>query len=237
MNGRTKCAIRYEARLGCDARRESTAGLTLVELAVVIAVVGILATLILPALGRARESIRKTDCLNNLRQFGIAASLYCCDSSRLPTILEWLYSMPNTPQSDISSGQLFPYLKSRAVYICPSKQAQMNAVHGDTGTLRTNHTYSMNCMMCHSHDLPACVSPARTVLFVETTNFVQALAGGLAGPISFDLFSPGFPHVQRGNFLMADGHLERLSPKEMNAAAATSEFWYPNERRDSSGNP
>lgn len=52
---------------------------TLVELLVVVAIIAILAALLLPALEQARESARRTVCRNNLRQFGMAASMYGAD--------------------------------------------------------------------------------------------------------------------------------------------------------------
>jgi prepilin-type N-terminal cleavage/methylation domain-containing protein/prepilin-type processing-associated H-X9-DG protein len=58
---------------------------TLIELLVVIAIIGILASLLLPSLAQSKEQARIANCLNNLRQLGLAIQMYTTDySSRFP---------------------------------------------------------------------------------------------------------------------------------------------------------
>lgn len=91
---------------------------TLIELLIVIAIIAILASLLMPALGAAREKGRSTACCNNLKQLHFAAAQYTGDSGWCPFFFD---STTDKRYNDIFAD--LGYLKMSKVYQCPSENA------------------------------------------------------------------------------------------------------------------
>lgn len=101
---------------------------TLIELLVVIAIIAVLAGILLPALNSARESGRKTQCINNLRQIGIGLVIYTNDyDGILPKAVNhacWIgrvnqYLKQPTEEIYINGTSLL-YRTRKGLYFCPS---------------------------------------------------------------------------------------------------------------------
>jgi len=115
-------------------RRSQSCGFTLIELLVVIAIIAILAALLQPALGRAKEKARMTTCLSNMHQIGVAVRLYMDENgSRYPTVSgnTWIsfrlgggdpapYANATWGLEWATNRLLFPYTRSRELYRCPA---------------------------------------------------------------------------------------------------------------------
>ena len=96
-------------------------GFTLIELLVVIAIISILASMLFPSFSRARESARRIDCINNLKQIGIAIAMYTNDwDERYPVGYPYWQTSGGIPDTPQLSETLHPYTKSYQLWNCKS---------------------------------------------------------------------------------------------------------------------
>jgi prepilin-type N-terminal cleavage/methylation domain-containing protein/prepilin-type processing-associated H-X9-DG protein len=102
--------------------RRPSAAFTLIELLVVIAIIAILASILFPVFGRARENARRSSCQSNLKQFGTTMVMYAQDYDE--------YNVPAWAGNSTDPGNLSnkpwieilqPYVKSAQILQCPSE--------------------------------------------------------------------------------------------------------------------
>lgn len=208
-------------------------GFTLIELLVVIAIIAILAAILFPVFARAKEAAKKTSCVSNLRQMGMAWQMYNAahDDTLMRARTEdggvsyyWFGSYDGTTL-DETRGLLYPYTSSRGLKTCPSLQL------GRRATGITGYGYNYAYLSPSSYDPVTYAETPIPVISSQIADTSQTVAFGdcarinnwdysqptLEASVYLEPPSSDYPnfhgrHNGFGLIVWCDGHVKAFKP-------------------------
>ena len=155
----------YKTNLkGAETRRTQT-GFTLIELLVVIAIIAILAAILFPVFQKVRENARRTACLSNEKQIGLGILQYNQDYDE-----KYIAGGNSYGRGSGWAGQLYPYVKSTAVFRCPDDSSNLPGTPVSYALNAQFSPYNGAGTGSNGINLAQVTSPAKTVLIFEVTN-------------------------------------------------------------------
>jgi prepilin-type N-terminal cleavage/methylation domain-containing protein/prepilin-type processing-associated H-X9-DG protein len=184
-------------------------GFTLIELLVVIAIIGILAAMLLPALGKAREKAFRTQCLSNLKQIGLSIALYADLYNGSTPIDGQVSTSPTKPYPTLSGSfnLLSNVVQSGKIFACPSSSKESPLVNfGGGGTLSLNFPPALNISYSYAPGLAWQSTSSDSIVVLDK---ISPTVNGEFGNTMNGRWSANGNHKdQGGNILFVDSHAD-----------------------------
>ena len=231
-----KLAIRqtWKSALRRQWPSQATPAFTLIELLVVIAIIAVLASLLLPVLGRARESARSAQCLSQLRQIGLAVRLYADDhEDEFPRSQHSAFSFGQATWGRAIAEQLA--VKSttwtnllRGVYHCPSDRRSAPWSYGQNVYFELNPDNDDYVGAPKTwRRLGSIPNPSATLLHAETTGSVDHIMPQFWMSAADATDVDQRRHKSRSNYNFVDGHSEAQEFRATYDPARQRDQWNP----------
>jgi len=188
-------------------------GFTLIELLMVIAIIALLMAVLMPALNKAKQLARTMVCRSNLRQYGIALSMYLNDNEGYFPNPEWwlckkepgqghpTYGPFTVPEDWEPGGQMWRYLKMEDFHCCPTFRVvcrRMGLGEVKWGYCQNGHLGARSAagvppnMAGYASKASQVKSPATTCSYTEENPFI------IEGLTQFGLNWAFYPHDVMG---------------------------------------
>lgn len=207
---------------------------TLIELLIVIAVIAILASLLLPALSKAKESASSIYCKNNLKQLGICMTIYEGNFNTLPASMThdgtkyrgWTGRLHDADLLQVSWKAYYLAIAGNCeVLNCPSNPDVYATV--DCGYDFEIFNYGMNTRLCTRIDASLhFIDTERAPYFYRSNQIAKPSTRIFLGDATYMNLDGTkevrethgcaiFPHANKSNYYFLDGHVDNYSRNEM----------------------
>ncbi len=201
-------------------------GFTLIELLVVIAIIAILAAILFPVFAKARENARKSTCLSNLKQIGLATMQYVQDYD------EVLPAHQRVGRVTTVQTQIGPYMKSEKMWVCPSQSADYYYYWDNpTGTgaatgIKGSYGWNTNlgsigiAYSVGVRSMAQVTVPVDVGMWSDCQNTLTHLQDNA-------IYRTSTPHMDGGNIVYVDGHAKWQNKNYLRAGMpyATRAAW------------